>query len=80
MKLYFGNGVTTATTILLLVLVGYLGYSIWNGCVGAALIFLAAIATPLTQRQEMREVWFYLLSGGVLLKIFTIEISRLFLR
>lgn len=137
MKLYFGNGVTTATTILLLALVGYLGYSIWNrssilywgrrtlfvllfglviccfaaardgldktiqhaidgscapglfslvsvptliGCVGAALIFLAAIATPLTQRQEMREVWFYLLSGGVLLKIFTIEISRLFLR
>lgn len=136
MKLYFGNSVTTATTILLLALVGYLGYSIWNrssilylgrrtlfvllfglviccfaaardgldktiqhaidgscapglfslvsvptliGCVGAALIFLAAIATPLTQRQDVREVWFYLLSGGVLLKIFTIEISRFFL-
>ena len=134
MKLYFGNAVSAATTVMLLALLGYLGYSIWNrsnilywgrrtlflllfglvvccfaaardgldktiqhaidgscapglfslvsvptlmGCIGAALIFLAAIATPLTQSQEMREIWFYLLSGGVLLKVFTIEISRL---
>lgn len=134
MKLYFGNAVSTATTVMLLALLGYLGYSIWNrnnilywgrrtlflllfglvvccfaaardgldktiqhaidgscapglfslvsvptlmGCIGAALIFLAAIATPLTQSQEMRKIWFYLLSGGVLLKVFTIEISRL---
>lgn len=136
MKLYFGNAVTTATSIMLLALLGYLGYSIWNrntilywgrrtlfllffglviccfaaardgldktiqhaidgscapglfplvslptlaGCIGAALIFIAAIATPLSKTQEMREVWFYLLSGGVLLKVFAIEISRLFL-
>ena len=136
MKLYFGNGVTTATTAMLLVLLGYLGYSIWNrnnilywgrrtlfllvfglvlccfaaardgldktiqhaidgscapglfplvsvptivGCVGAVLILVAAIATPLTKSQEAREVWFYLLSGGVLLKVFTVELSRLFI-
>lgn len=30
MKLYFGNGVTTATTILLFVLLGFLGDSIWH--------------------------------------------------
>ena len=136
MKLYFGNGVTTATTVMLLVFLGYLSYSIWNrnnilywgrrtlfllvfglviccfaaardgldktiqhaidgscapglfplvsvptliGCVGAALIFVAAIATPLVKTQEVREIWFYLLSGGMLLKIFTVEISRLFI-
>ncbi len=136
MKLYFGTGVTTATTAMLLALLGYVGYSIWNrnnilywgrrtlfllifglvlccfaaardgldktiqhaidgscapglfplvsvptivGCVGAALIFVAAIATPFVKTQAVREVWFYLLSGGILLKIFTVEISRLFL-
>ena len=30
MKLYFGNGVTTATTILLFVLLGFLWDSIWH--------------------------------------------------
>ena len=30
MKLYFGNGVTTATTLLLFVLLGFLGDSIWH--------------------------------------------------
>ena len=30
MKLYFGNGVTTATTILLFVFLGFLGDSIWH--------------------------------------------------
>ena len=134
MKLYFGNGVTTATTILLFVLLGFLWDSIWHretivywgrrtlfvllfglliccfaaardgldktiqhaidgscapglfplvsvptliGCVGAALILIAAIATPIAKSQGMREVWFYLASAGVMLKILTIEISRL---
>lgn len=134
MKLYFGNGVTTATTILLFVLLGFLWDSIWHrenivywgrrtlfvllfglliccfaaardgldktiqhaidgscapglfplvsvptliGCVGAALILIAAIATPIAKSQEMREVWFYLTSAGVMLKILTVEISRL---
>ena len=134
MKLYFGNGVTTATTILLLALLGFLGYSVWQrdsifywgrrtlfvlifgliiccfaaardgldktiqhaidgscppglfplvsvptliGCVGAALILIAAIATPIAKSQGLREVWFYLASAGVVLKILTVEISRL---
>lgn len=138
MKLYFGNGVTTATTILLFVLLGFLWDSIWHrenivywgrrtlfvllfglliccfaaardgldktiqhaidgscapglfpmvsvptliGCVGAALILIAAIATPIAtpiaKSQGLREVWFYLASVGVMLKILTVEISRL---
>ena len=97
MKLYFGNGVTTATTILLFVLLGFLWDSIWHrenivywpglfplvsvptliGCVGAALILIAAIATPIAKSQGLREVWFYLASAGVMLKILTVEISRL---
>lgn len=113
MKLYFGNGVTTATTILLFVLLGFLWDSIWHrenivywgrrtffvllfglliccfaaardgldktiqhaidgscapglfplvsvptliGCVGAALILIAAIATPIAKSQGLREV------------------------
>lgn len=134
MKLYFGNGVTTATTILLFVLLGFLWDSIWHrenivywgrrtlfvllfglliccfaaardgldktiqhaidgscapglfplvsvptliGCVGAALILIAAIATPIAKSQGLREVWFYLAPAGVMLKILTVEISRL---
>ena len=134
MKLYFGNGVTTATTILLFVLLGFLWDSIWHrenivywgrrtlfvllfglliccfaaardgldktiqhaidgscapglfplvsvptliGCVGAVLILIAAIATPIAKSQVLREVWFYLASAVVMLKILTVEISRL---
>ena len=134
MKLYFGNTVTTATTLMILALLGFIGWSVLNrtsiqywgrrstvllvfglvvccfaaardgldktiqhaidgrcapglfpllsvptliGCVGAALILIAAIATPIAKSQGLREVWFYLASAGVMLKILTIEISRL---
>lgn len=30
MKLYFGNAVTTATTLMILALLGYIGVSVWN--------------------------------------------------
>ena len=30
MKLYFGSIVTTVTTIMILVLIGFIGYSIWK--------------------------------------------------
>ena len=30
MKLYFGNMVTTVTTIMIIALVGFIGYSVWN--------------------------------------------------
>lgn len=48
------------------------------GCVGALLIIVAAIATPIAKSQHMREIWFYVMSGGVVLKIVTMEIARIF--
>lgn len=134
MKLYFGNAVTTVTTIMILSLVGFIGYTIVNrgnihfwgrrslfvlayglviccfaaardgldktiqytidgscnpglfslvsvpnivGCVGAAIILIAAIATPIAKSQHMREIWFYVMSCGVILKIVVMEISRI---
>ena len=134
MKLYFGNMTTTVTTIMLLGLMGFIGYSVMNrtsiefwgrrtlflafgglviccfatardgldktiqyaidgtgtpgifsltsipviiGCVGALIIIFAGIATLVTKSQHMREIWFYLMSGGVMLKIITIEIARI---
>lgn len=134
MKLYFGNMVTTVTTLMILSLVGFVGYSIssrsninfWGrrslfvliyglviccfaatrdgldktiqnaidgscnpgifslvsvpnviGCVGAMIIIIAAIATPLAKSQHMREIWFYVMSGGVMLKVAVMEISRI---
>ena len=134
MKLYFGNMVTTVTTLMILSLVGFVGYSIssrsninfWGrrslfvliyglviccfaatrdgldktiqnaidgscnpgifslvsvpnviGCVGAIIIIIAAIATPLAKSQHMREIWFYVMSGGVMLKVAVMESSRI---
>ena len=134
MKLYFGNTVTTVTTIMILVMLGFIGESIANrtninywgrrslfllayglviccfaatrdgldktiqytidgscnpgifslvsvpnivGCIGAAIIMIAAIATPIAKSQHMREIWFYVMSGGVMLKIVVMEIARM---
>ena len=134
MKLYFGNGVATATTLMILAMLGFIGYSVFHcanieywgrrsaillvfglvvccfaaardgldktiqhtidgscapglfslvsvptvvGCVGALLILIAAIATPIAKTQKMREVWFYVMSGGAVLKIVTMEIVRI---
>ena len=126
MKLYFGNAVTTATTLMILALLGYIGFSVRRtllllvfglvvccfaaardgldktiqhtidgscapgvfplvsvptvvGCAGALLIVVAAIATPIARTQKMRELWFYVMSGGAVLKIATMEIARLVL-
>ena len=49
------------------------------GCVGALLIIIAAIATPIAKTQRVREVWFYVISGGAVLKIVTMEIARIIL-
>lgn len=134
MKLYFGNTVSTFTTLMILALLGFIGYSVYNresiehwgrrtafvlvfglliccfaaardgldktiqhtidgscapgifplisvptviGCVGAFIILIAAIASPIAKTQIMREVWFYVMSGGALLKIVTMEVSRI---
>lgn len=136
MKLYFGNTVTTATTVMILALLGFIGYSLFNradilywgrrsvillafglviccfaaardgldrtiqhaidgscapglfplvsaptivGCIGALLIIIAAIATPIARTQRMREIWFFVMSGGAVLKIVTMEIARIIL-
>ena len=136
MKLYFGGAVTTATTLMIAGLLGFIGCTVWNraaiqywgrrsafllifglmvccfaaardgldktiqhaidgscapgvfplvsvptvvGCVGAALILLAAIATPLAKTQQARQIWFYVMSFGTVLKILTMEISRILL-
>lgn len=47
------------------------------GCIGALVIVTAAIAVPIAKSQHMREIWFYVMSGGVLLKILTMEFSRI---
>ena len=134
MKLYFGNAITTATTLMIFALLGFIGYSVFDranieywgrrsaillvfglvvccfaatrdgldktiqnaidgscapglfqlvsiptivGCVGALLIIIAAIATPIVKTQQAREVWFYVMSGGAVLKIVTMEIARI---
>ena len=134
MKLYFGNGVTTATTLMILAMLGFIGYSIFRrasiqywgrrsaillvfglvvccfaaardgldktiqhtidgscapglfplisiptviGCVGALLIIVAAVSTPIANMQRTREVWFYVMSCGAVLKIVTTEIARI---
>ena len=136
MKLYFENAVTTATTLMILALLGFIGWSVWGraviqywgrrsvlllvfglvvccfaaardgldktiqhtidescapglfplvsiptivGCVGALLILIAVIATPIAKTQKMREVWFYVMSSGAVLKIVTMEIARIIL-
>ena len=134
MKLYFGNTVTAVTTIMILILLGFIGGSIANrtninywgrrslfllvyglviccfaaerdgldktiqnmidgscapgvfplisipnliGCVGAAIIIIAAIAKPIAKSQHMRLIWFYVMSGGITMKILVMEIARI---
>lgn len=48
-----------------------------SGCIGALLIVTAAIATPIAKTQQTREIWFYAMSGGAVLKILTVEIARI---
>ena len=136
MKLYFGNAVATTTILMILALLGFIGWSAFHradiqywgrrsdillifglvvccfaaardgldktiqhaidgscapglfqlvsiptivGCVGALLIIIAAIATPIAKTQRAREIWFYVMSGGAVLKIVTMEIARIIL-
>ena len=134
MKLYIGNTITTVTTVMIIILLGFIGYSICNrniitfwgrrtlllfvlglvicclaatrdgldqtiqnaidgscapgvfslisiptiiGCIGAAMIIISFIATPIAKSQHMREIWFYIMSSGILLKVIVIEMSRI---
>ncbi len=137
MKLYTGNTVSIATTIMILGLVGFIGYSIWKGeninywgrrslfvlvyglliccfaaardgldrtiqnaidgtcnpgvfslisiptiigSIGAVIIIISAIATPIARLQHTRKVWFYVMSSSVMIKILAVEIGRIFMR
>lgn len=49
------------------------------GCIGAALILTAAVASLIARSQHARQLWFYVMSFGVLLKIATVEAARIFM-
>ncbi len=49
------------------------------GCIGALLIVVAAIATPIAKSQSARQIWFYIMSGGAVIKILTMETARILL-
>lgn len=137
MKLYFGNAVSTATTLMTLVLLSFIAVTaatrasvqFWGrrtlivlvlglviccfaaardgldktiqnaidqscapgifplvsaanviGCVGALLIIIAGIASIFSHTQKFREIWFYLMSAGIGIKIIGVEILRIFTR
>ena len=48
------------------------------GCIGALMIIVAVIAVPISSSQYSKQIWFYIMSGGVTLKIVTVEIARIF--
>lgn len=50
------------------------------GCIGAAIIIIAAIATPIAKSQHMKQIWFYVMSGGVMSKILVMEVARIIIR
>ena len=50
------------------------------GCIGAAIIIIAAIATPIAKSQHMRQIWFCVMSGGVMIKILVMEVARIIVR
>lgn len=48
------------------------------GCIGALIIIISASAVPFAKNQHTREIWFYLMSGGIAAKILTVEAARIF--
>lgn len=50
------------------------------GCVGAAVIIIAAIATSIAKTQHMRQIWFYVMSCGIVMKVVVMEIARIFVQ
>lgn len=134
MKLYFGNTVSTVTTLMVILMYAGIGYSVYNraniqfwgrrtlvlaiyglviccfaaardgfdktvqnaidgSCargifslisvpivaayIGAAAIVLSGIATLFSKNQQFLEICFYIMSGGVTLKVMAIELARI---
>lgn len=137
MKLYFGNWVTTVTTVLLVTYAGFIVYSFMNrnqiefwgrrslflfayglliccfaatrdgldktiqytidgscapgifdlvsipnivGCIGAAIILISGIIMIFVKSEHFKEILFFTMSSGALLKIITMEIARIVLK
>lgn len=137
MKLYFGNTISTVTTLSILLLIAFIIFAVarrgiithWGlmslillvfgltvcclaaardgldktiqhtidgscnpgifpllsfpniiGCIGALMIIAAAIAVPIASSQYSKQIWFYIMSGGVMLKIVTVEIARIIVK
>ena len=137
MKLYFGNAITAATTLMLIGLLGLIIYSFvkrntiqfWGrrcfivfalgltvccfaaardgldktiqytidgscapgifsfisiptivGCIGAAVIIISVFAAFIAKTRQAREIWFFVMSSGIILKILVMEISRCMLK
>lgn len=56
MKLYFGNMVTTVTTLMILSLVGFVGYSISNR---GDINFWGRRSLFVPASQNLRKIWFF---------------------
>ena len=68
-----------ATITKSLTLIGS-GWPTIVGCAGALLIIIAAVATPIAKTQRAREVWFYVMSSGAVMKIVTMELARILMK
>lgn len=47
------------------------------GCVGALVIIVAIVAIPIAKTQKVREIWFWVMSGGIMGKIAVLEVMRI---
>ena len=50
------------------------------GCIGAAIILISGIIMIFVKSQHMKEILFFTMSSGALLKIITMEIARIVLK
>lgn len=50
------------------------------GCIGAAIILLSGILMIFAKSQHIRQILFFTMSSGALLKIITMEIARIVLK
>lgn len=49
------------------------------GCIGATIIIISGIIAIFVKKQDIKEILFFIMSSGILLKVLTIEISRTFI-
>ena len=47
------------------------------GCIGAGIIIISSIISLFVKSQNVREILFFIMCAGIILKIVTVEISRI---